>query len=82
MELECQLVSHGVSCGEAIEDDDPRVRALRPGAAEWQLLFQIDTDEEGPGWMWGDVGMLYFWIPREALRRAAFDRAWMILQCY
>ncbi|HEX2836748.1 MAG TPA: YwqG family protein [Phycisphaerales bacterium] len=48
---------------------------------EWQLLFQVGTDEDGPGWMWGDAGKLYYWIPRAALRAADFSKVWLILQC-
>lgn len=81
MELECQLVTHGLYCGNASGFNDPRAKTLQPGAANWRLLLQIDTDEKGPGWMWGDVGMLYYWIPESALRERQFDRAWMILQC-
>ena len=31
--------------------------------------------------MWGDVGRLYFWIPREALEACDFSQVWMELQC-
>jgi uncharacterized protein YwqG len=31
--------------------------------------------------MWGDSGTIYYWIRRQDLHRARFDRAWMILQC-
>jgi uncharacterized protein YwqG len=77
MRLECQLASNGV--GEGILD--PRAEALRPGAIDWALLLQIDTDEEGPGWMWGDVGRLYFWLRTQDLAARRFDQAWLVLQC-
>ena len=32
--------------------------------------------------MWGDGGMLYFWIREEDARAGRFDRAWAVLQCY
>ena len=53
----------------------------RPGAVDWELLLQIDTDEEGPGWMWGDVGRLYFWLRSEDLVAQRFENAWLVLQC-
>ncbi len=81
MELECQLVTHNLYCGNETGYNDPRAKALEAGARDWLLLFQIDSDESGPGWMWGDVGMLYYWIPEPALRAADFSKAWMILQC-
>jgi uncharacterized protein YwqG len=80
MQLECQLVSNGLYCGDASGYTDPRARTLEAGAGRWQLLMQVDTDD-GAGMMWGDCGRLYFWITEEALARRAFDEAWMILQC-
>src|SRR5205814_3675825 len=41
MQLECQLVSHGLYCGDASGYRDTRATALRPGAADWRLLLQI-----------------------------------------
>ncbi len=80
MQLECQLVSHGISTGSPAGFEDPRVAELAPGAAEWRLLLQVDSDDK-PGWMWGDEGKLYFWIREQDLRNRFFDNVWMILQC-
>jgi uncharacterized protein YwqG len=53
-------------------------------ARDWVLLLQLDSDDssKGPGWMWGDLGIVYFWIHREDLARRAFDRAIAIEQCH
>ncbi|MEU8076754.1 DUF1963 domain-containing protein [Catellatospora citrea] len=59
---------------------DPRVPSLQADATDWRLLWQVDTDERGLGWMWGDMGMLYFWIRSEDLAIGRFDRVWVILQ--
>jgi len=80
MQLECQLVSHGLYCGDPTGYTDPRAQALKARAKDWRLLMQIDTDDDG-GLMWGDCGRLYFWITDDALQRRAFDECWMILQC-
>ncbi|BCX47433.1 DUF1963 domain-containing protein [Haloferula helveola] len=56
-----------------------RVHGL-PADTEWQLLLQLDSDPD-LGWCWGDAGMLYFWIPRDDLAAARFDRCWLVLQC-
>jgi uncharacterized protein YwqG len=80
MELECQLVSNGVYCGDPSAAKDPRVSGLRAGASDWILLFQLDSDDDAR-MMWGDVGMLYFWIRRQDLARCDFSSVWMILQC-
>jgi uncharacterized protein YwqG len=45
MELECQLVSNGLYCGDETGYADPRVGPLAPGAANWRLLLQFDTDD-------------------------------------
>jgi len=82
MQLEAQLVSHGIYCGNPDGYRDPRAKMLEPGAKDWELLFQIDTDEDGPGFIWGDVGRLYFWIRRDDREHRNFDEIWCGLQCY
>lgn len=81
MPLECQLASNGIYVGSPEGYRDPRVADLRAGAADWLLLWQIDTDEDA-GWMWGDLGTIYYWIRREDLATGRFDRVWMIFQCH
>ncbi|MDS3859540.1 DUF1963 domain-containing protein [Thermosynechococcaceae cyanobacterium BACA0444] len=51
-----------------------------PGATEWQLLFQLDSDDNAT-MMWGDMGRLYFWCRESDIQAQNFDQAWMILQC-
>lgn len=80
MELECQLASNGLYVGNSSGYDDPRRPALEPGAVDWQLLLQIDSDDD-VGMMWGDVGMLYFWVRKQDAERADFSNVWMVLQC-
>jgi hypothetical protein len=80
MELESQLASHGVYCGRVIDRADPRTAALVPGASNWRLLFQMDSDDD-LGVMWGDAGTIYFWVEAEAARNGRFDNTWLILQC-
>lgn len=82
MRSECQLVSNGIDCGgEFTQSDMPRIRALMAGADDWRLLLQIDSDEGGADWMWGDMGCLYYWIRRQDLERLNFSSTWGILQC-
>lgn len=82
MEIECQLVSNGIYCGggDIRAADRRRAAQLERGAKDWTLLLQVDTDDSA-GWMWGDVGMLYFWIRHEDIARADFSKVWCILQC-
>ncbi len=77
---ECQLASNGLYVGDPSGYQDPRAKQLAPGAENWQLLLQLETDEAA-GWMWGDVGSLYYAIRRQDLADRSFDRTWMILQC-
>lgn len=81
MQTECQLASHGIYLGDIGARRDPRAKILRPGAIDWDLLLQIDSDGNA-NMMWGDVGRIYFWIPRKALLARNFDASWMILQCH
>lgn len=78
--LEAQLASNGLYVGNSDGYRDPRASELQDGADDWVLLAQIDTDEAA-GWMWGDVGKLYFVIRRQDLAASDFDKVWMILQC-
>jgi uncharacterized protein YwqG len=80
MELQCQLVSNGLYCGDPTGYKDPRVPALEPGASSWQLLFQLDTDDD-LGVMWGDCGTIYFWVQEHEARVGNFANSWLILQC-
>ncbi|MGV3618439.1 MAG: YwqG family protein [Fimbriimonas sp.] len=80
MEVEAQLVTHGFYCGDGQAYADPRAQKLMEDAGEWQLMLQLDSDEE-LGFMWGDLGMLYFWNRLSDLAQRSFDRSWMTLQC-
>lgn len=81
MRLECQLVTNGIYCGGPSGYKDPRRAELEKGAPDWQLLAQFDSDEAHLGWMWGDVGRVYFWARRQDIELADFTNSWAILQC-
>lgn len=81
MELECQLVTNGLYTGDPSGYNDSRRNELEPGADDWTLLFQVDSDDDAK-MMWGDAGMLYVWIRRQDLETRSFDKAWTILQCF
>ncbi|HZC05860.1 MAG TPA: YwqG family protein [Ktedonobacterales bacterium] len=76
MRTECQFASNGVADPSA---DPARVAQLTPGALDWILLFQVDSDES-IGMRWANAGMLYFWIRREDLAQRHFQNAWVVLQ--
>jgi hypothetical protein len=81
MELECQLVSNGLYCGDSSGYLSARAGELRDGARDWRLLLQLDSDDD-LGVMWGDGGILYFWIREQDARAGRFDQAWVVLQCH
>lgn len=81
MELECELVTNGLYCGDPSGYNDPLAKKLEPNSKDWILLLQIDSNSENE-MMWGDSGRLYFWIKKQNLIEKKFDDAWFILQCY
>jgi uncharacterized protein YwqG len=74
MPLQCQLVSNGVT-----DPNDPLATALSQGAKDWQLLLQVDSDENA-GMRWADSGMLYYWIKVADLQACTFNATWLVLQ--
>jgi uncharacterized protein YwqG len=40
----------------------------------------MDTDDD-LNVMWGDAGMIYFWVRWDDARKRKFDNTWVILQC-
>lgn len=79
MELESQLVSHGIDLDTLTSLDDPRAQHLAAGAQEWRLLLQLDSDPD-LDWSWGEGGRLYFWVRASEAREGDFQGVWMILQ--
>lgn len=82
---ECERVTRGLYCGgpsgyqDVSEDEEA---AIQRGAKDWILLLQLTTLEtEDWEWMWGDCGMLYFYIKRQDLAARRFENAWFSLQC-
>lgn len=82
MELECAGASVGCNMGDPEGYEMAKERGLLDHSGDWKLLLQLDSDEQGPGWMWGDCGMIYFWIRSDHLEQRRFDKAWLVLQCY
>lgn len=80
MELECELVSHGLYCGNSSGYKEGRAKGLDKNTAHWNLLLQIDSNDD-LNMMWGDCGRLYLWITDEALAARDFEQSWLILQC-
>lgn len=80
MQLEAQLVMNGLYCGDPSGYNDPRAAELERSCEDWSLLLQLDSDDDA-GFMWGDTGMLYYWVRSADIARRDFTKPWMALQC-
>ncbi len=81
MELESQLASNGIDCGSGDGFESAEGKKLAPGARDWRLLLEFDTDDD-LGVMWGDAGKLYFWVKEKDARNGDFSGTWTVLQCF
>ena len=81
MELDCELVTQKLYCGDSSGYREGRARGLDKNTDRWNLLLQVDSNED-LGMMWGDAGRLYVWITDEDLEAKNFNASWVILQCY
>jgi hypothetical protein len=75
MQIQSALASKGRSYTPAA------VKAVKSEANNWLLLLQIASDKSAR-MMWGDMGNLYVWIRRDALRERRFEEARVISQCF
>ena len=80
MELQSQLASNGIYVGDSAGYQSDLAKTLESGAEDWKLLFQFDSDDD-LDLMWGDCGMLYFWVQKEKAKNNQFENCWLILQC-
>lgn len=80
MELYSQLLLHGLNPYSRRINSHPRLESLAAGANDWKLLLQVDSDTD-IGWMWGDMGVLYFWIRESDARCGDFSKVWLHLEC-
>ncbi len=80
MEEDCQLASGGVYCGNSDGYNSKEAEKLRSELLDWKLLLQFDSDDEIEA-MWGDMGMLYFWVRESDAKNCDFSKPWLILQC-
>lgn len=80
MELEAQLASNGIDVGGPEGYASAEAKRLKAGAADWTLVAQIDSDDD-TGFMWGDVGLVYWWMRRQDIAAGRWEGVWGILQC-
>lgn len=75
MAAEITLMANGVS-----EGDRGAKALVKRAREEWTLLMQVGTDEQGAGYVWGDMGTLFFWIRNEDLASGNFDNVWAMVE--
>ena len=80
MAVHAQIRSHQARNTDLHKHPD-RERKLEQELKDWQLLFQIDSNED-LNMMWGDSGQLYFWVNGAEARKCDFSSAWVELQSY
>jgi uncharacterized protein YwqG len=76
MEQQCQSLMQELE----VDSVGTQTAERKSSTTDWRLLLQIDTDNEA-GMMWGDTGMLYFWIREQDARAGDFSKVWMVSQC-
>ncbi len=85
MLTECESIAR-ICDGDTISygDVSGEVRAdVKKGAGNWTLLLQLSTITKGDyEWMFGDGGMLYFYIKKDDLAAKRFDKMHFSVQCY
>ena len=81
MPLTCHVVSNGLYKGKSANYKELLSHENDPEVKDWVLLFQIDSDDRYD-MMWGDLGKLYFWIRKQDLAEARFDKCWMLFDCH
>jgi uncharacterized protein YwqG len=77
-----EFVSHQIGGHARLVQGDPAFTAERATgipATEWELLLQVGA-EESSGMEWGDLGTIYYLIPREDLLTRRLDRIWLVWQ--
>ncbi len=82
---ECERVYRGMYCGDAEsyqQTSEEECEDIAEKAKEWTLLLQLSTIETDEfEWMFGDCGMLYFYIRRQDLEEKRFDNCRFAMQC-
>lgn len=80
MQFEALQASSGIYMGDGKGFQNVEEKDFESAKDKWELLFQFDSDEELDV-MWGDLGMLYFWIEKEKSKSNNYENTWLILQC-
>ena len=85
MLTECERTTRGLYCGDPESyrnTPEAETADIQEKAKDWTLLLQLSTIQKGDfEWMFGDCGMLYYYIRKEDLANKCFENTWFSLQC-
>lgn len=81
MQMECETqFNHWKNTESAAQNLQDRDQDIFAHASEWKLLFQIDSDDD-LNIMWGDMGLVYFWLRNDSLQERKFEEVCTLHQC-
>jgi Domain of unknown function (DUF1963) len=75
MGKDCHIVTNGLPYEVRGGRSPGELAAIESGGADWQLLLQLDSDDQ-VGFEFVDLGRVYFFIRRQDLAARKFDRVW------
>lgn len=85
MLTECETISRGLSLGDSMNYQNrskEEEKEIQKHAGEWILLLQLSTITTNDfEWMFGDCGMLYFYIRKDDLAKRNFEKVHFSVQC-
>lgn len=79
MEAICELSINGRDSAAELAGNSDIDSSLLQSASDWTLLLQLSSSEK-TDLMWGDGGVLYWYIRRSDLDNENFDNTWIVLQ--
>jgi len=79
MELMCERGYRGNDI-YTWSSDPEQARQEEQAAADWRLLLQLASDEENTDLLWGDAGLIYWFIRKQDLAQGNFENTWIQFQ--
>ena len=85
MLADCERISRGLYCGDYesyLETSAELQGDIEKRADDWTLLLQLGTlCKGGEEWMFGDFGMIYFYVRKDDMKEGHFDDTVFFVQC-
>jgi len=79
MEVMCERGYRGKDIFTSSKDPAQTQREEQ-ASADWRLLLQLASDEENTDLLWGDAGLIYWFIRQQDLAQQNFDDTWIQFQ--